>query len=81
MGGFAIGGRFTTLEGLLESIDEQVANNPLVGAISQGDSATDEVKQKMEEFHSKLKLFKDGKEHFTLILDDPAGNSYLQVRY
>ena len=39
MGGFALGGRFTTLEGLLTNIDEQVADNPFLGALATGDSA------------------------------------------
>ena len=79
MGGFALGGRFTTLEGLLTNIDDQVMENPFHGAVT-GDSATDGAKQKMEEFRQQLAEMKAGKQHFTLILDDPAGNSYLQVR-
>ena len=34
---------------------------------------------KMEEFRAKLGRLKAGQEPFTLVLDDPAGNSYLQV--
>ena len=33
----------------------------------------------MEEFRAKLGRLKAGQEPFTLVLDDPAGNSYLQV--
>ena len=79
MGGYALGGRFTTLEGLLANIDEQVADNPFLGALATGDSATNADKMKMEEFRDKLNRLKNGQDNFTLILDDPAGNSYLQV--
>ena len=40
MGGFALGGRFTTVEGLLTNIDEQISDNPFLGALATGDSAT-----------------------------------------
>jgi len=81
MGGFALGGRFTTLEGLLTNIDEQVADNPFLGALATGDSASNKDKMKMEEFRAKLGRLKAGQEPFTLVLDDPAGNSYLQDLY
>jgi len=81
MGGYALGGRFTTLEGLLANIDEQVADNPFLGALATGDSATNADKMKMEEFRDKLSRLKNGQDNFTLILDDPAGNSYLQDLY
>jgi len=81
MGGFALGGRFTTVEGLLTNIDEQIADNPFLGALATGDSATKEDKVKMSDFRDKLGRLKGGQEHFTIILDDPAGNSYLQDIY
>lgn len=41
MGGFALGGRFTTLEGLMTNVLEQVENNPFLGTTGiQGDSTT-----------------------------------------
>ena len=82
MGSHAIGGRFTTLEGLLENVLEKIENNPMAsfGALP-GDSAKDETKLKMDEFKSKLKEMISGEKNFTFILDDPAGNSYLQNLY
>jgi len=82
MGSHAIGGRFTTLEGLLENVLEKIENNPMAsfGALP-GDSAKDETKLKMDEFKLKLKEMISGEKNFTFILDDPAGNSYLQNLY
>ena len=81
MGGYALGGRFTTLEGLLENAMEQVENNPLLGATSAtGDSAVQIRKEKIQQFKKNLQDLMKCNKNFTLILDDPAGNSYIQVR-
>lgn len=70
-----LGGRYTTVEGILINIKEQLkGNNPL----TMGDSADTEVKQKLELFLSKLDEIILGKRKATLVLDDPCGNSYLQ---
>lgn len=82
MGSHAIGGRFTTLEGLLESVLEKIENNPMASfGAAPGDSAKTETKNKMDEFKRKLKEMIAGSKSFTFILDDPAGNSYLQNLY
>ncbi len=78
MGGYALGGRFTTLEGLLNNILDQVESNPMLGAVI-GDSTTPEQKMGMKQFQQRLKDLMECKEPFTIILDDPAGNSYIQV--
>ena len=80
MGGYALGGRFTTLEGLLDNVLEQVNNNPMLGALG-GDSVTAEQKQKIDQFLKDLMSLKDCEKPFTIILDDPAGNSYIQVSF
>ena len=80
MGGFAIGGRFTTLEGLLQNIYDELDTNAFIGAM-MGDSGTDEGKQKVSTFKSKLMAFIEFRETFTIILDDPAGSSYVQNVY
>ena len=82
MGSHAIEGRFTTLEGLLESVLDKIENNSMAftGALP-GDSATSDTKIKMDEFKRKLKLMIGGNQKFTFILDDPAGNSYMQNVY
>lgn len=74
----ALGGKFTTLEGLLKDIKDLIVNkNPFVS----GDSgATDRV-QKLNEFGEKLEKVMAGEMSVHIILDDPAGNSYLQNVY
>jgi len=80
MGGYALGGRFTTLEGLLDNVIEQINNNPMLGALG-GDSATSEQKMKIDQFKVDLMALKECQKPFTIILDDPAGNSYIQNSY
>ncbi|XP_066268497.1 zinc finger protein ZPR1-like [Branchiostoma lanceolatum] len=86
---YGIGGKFTTLEGLVIDIKEQLEKN----AFCLGDSSTDTGGNKMKEFLGKLaeknpKLtssvilqIADGKRMVHIELDDPAGNSYLQNVY
>lgn len=78
MGGAALGGRFTTLEGLLNNILDQVSSNPLWGA---GDAVAPDVNKRMDMFKERLGNMIRGEDKFTLILDDPTGNSYLQNVY
>lgn len=73
-----LGGRFTTVEGLLDQIyDELETRTPF----TQGDSVTEDRKEKFSEFLAKLKKVKDMEIPFTLVLDDPLANSYLQNIY
>ncbi|XP_011406423.1 PREDICTED: zinc finger protein ZPR1-like isoform X2 [Amphimedon queenslandica] len=71
-----LGGRFSTIEGILTSIKEQLAGaNPFV----TGDASSG---SKMAEFIKKLdEVIKGQKLNIHIILDDPAGNSYLQNLY
>jgi len=78
MGGGALGGRFTTVEGLLKSVMEEIEKNSVWGA---GDATAPDVQERMSVFKEKLHDLTEGKEEFTLILDDPAGNSFLQNIY
>lgn len=77
VGPHALGGRFTTIEGLLVAIKEQL-NDPQFSHMF-GDSKTDESRARMEEFLQRLEQVLEGKFRVTLVLDDPAGNSYIQV--
>lgn len=70
-----LGGRFTTVEGLLNIIHDELKANM---SFASGDSALVEKKKKMEDFLSKLRDAMELKLKFTLILDDPLGNSYVQ---
>jgi len=79
VGAGTLGGKFTTIEGLLVAMKEQLTErNPLIC----GDSSSDQLKDRMQEFTEKMENVISGKTlgiHF--ILDDPAGNSYLQNIY
>lgn len=78
LGMAAVGGKFTTLEGLLKDIkDLIVSRNPFVC----GDSGITDHVQKLKEFGEKIDKVISGETKVHLILDDPAGNSYLQNVY
>ncbi|XP_018778568.3 zinc finger protein ZPR1 isoform X2 [Serinus canaria] len=73
----ALGGKFTTLEGLLKDIRDLVEKNPF----TLGDSSTASRTGKLQEFIGKLQDIIEGKAQAHFIMDDPAGNSYLQNVY
>ncbi|XP_076367073.1 zinc finger protein Zpr1 isoform X2 [Tachypleus tridentatus] len=78
VGAGTLGGRFTTIEGLLNNIKDQLkADNPL----AQGDSADTSMKQRLDTFLKRLEEMIDCRLQATIILDDPCGNSYLQNLY
>ncbi|CAD5118947.1 DgyrCDS7621 [Dimorphilus gyrociliatus] len=74
-----LGGKFTTIEGLLLDIITQLStSNPFL----IGDSVEDNMNTKLKEFCTKLKNIADGElNNVHIELDDPAGNSYLQNVY
>ena len=85
-----LGGRFTTLEGILHQIYEELSDKMLSvagGAVSGkgdsegGDSKTLEERGRFEKFLSDLKAVKTASRPFTLIIDDPLDNSYVQNLY
>ncbi|KAL9645079.1 hypothetical protein ABK040_004570 [Willaertia magna] len=70
----SLGGRFTTVEGLLETIVEKLKET---NEFAIGDSA--QSKEKFEEFMSNFKKMQEGTfGPWTLIIDDPVSNSYIQ---
>uniref|UniRef100_A0A8C3LV02 Zinc finger protein ZPR1 n=1 Tax=Chrysolophus pictus TaxID=9089 RepID=A0A8C3LV02_CHRPC len=73
----ALGGKFTTLEGLLKDIKDLVERNPF----TLGDSSTPSKTEKLQEFIGRLQEIIEGKTKAVFIMDDPAGNSYLQNVY
>lgn len=74
-GAGVLSGRFTTVEGLLDSMRQQLAQeNPFF----QGDSATGSGRLRMGAVVEKLTQAAAGKLPVTLVLDDPCGNSYVQ---
>ncbi|KAI0367009.1 zf-ZPR1-domain-containing protein [Pilatotrama ljubarskyi] len=70
-----LGGRFTTLEGILDQIYEELSEKVFASGDSRGD------KDAFEQFLKKLKAVKNVERPFTVILDDPLANSYLQNLY
>ena len=90
-----LGGRFTTVEGILEQIYEELAEKAFVG-----DSSEEVERDKFKQFLSGLKAvrlprqvslivapnrtqfqIKNAERPFTIILDDPLANSYIQNLY
>ncbi|KAK4685358.1 zinc finger protein, partial [Tremellales sp. Uapishka_1] len=83
-----LGGRFTTLEGLLEEIYTELSTkvfrtgDSLTSGIGQqGAHTQSEDYKKFEDFLRGLKDVMAVTKPFTLILDDPVSNSYLQNLY
>lgn len=74
IGPHALCGRFTTVEGLLIAIKEQLIEQS--GMFY--DSQDTEQKDKMTNFFQKLDDVLKSKKPVTLVLDDPTGNSYIQ---
>ncbi|XP_039620045.1 zinc finger protein ZPR1 [Polypterus senegalus] len=78
LGMAALGGKFTTLEGLLKDIkDLIVEKNPFTA----GDSCTKEQVEKLQAFGKNIDKILNGQMDVHIILDDSAGNSYLQNLY
>lgn len=73
VGGRALGGRFTTAEGLVRATADQLADSP--GAVGDAPGLNTEG---LKGFIAKLQQVLEGTLPITLVLDDPAGNSYVQ---
>ncbi|KAF3912339.1 hypothetical protein AA313_de0206201 [Arthrobotrys entomopaga] len=73
-----LGGRFTTLEGLITQVHDE-----LHGRIfsETSDSMTAEEKYRWETFFDGLKKARAGEVEFTVILEDPLAASYVQNLY
>ncbi|XP_063075867.1 zinc finger protein ZPR1 [Engraulis encrasicolus] len=74
LGMAALAGKFTTVEGLLKDIKDLVMKNPF----TCGDSAVSERGDKLRAFAHKMDAIISGELKARLVLDDPAGNSYIQ---
>merc|ERR1712142_356601 len=73
---YSSSGRFTTVEGLLVYVKEQLGR---INPFGMGDSA--EKMTKMKTLVADLDLVMAGEKFVTIVLDDPVGNSYLQNTY
>jgi len=74
----SMGGKFTTIEGLLEALRDQLKR---MNQFQLGDSSLNIDKSKHLEFLGKLEELESGTVPFTIIVDDPVSNSYLQNLY
>jgi len=72
--GRSVGGKFTTVEGLIEDIKDDLSKNTFFF----GDSADQQEKEKYQKFIDGLSKLTSLEEPFTIILDDPLSNSYVQ---
>ncbi|PWN44673.1 putative ZPR1-protein binds to translation elongation factor eEF-1 [Ceraceosorus guamensis] len=71
-----LGGRFTTLEGLLQQVYDELSTRLMRGDSNRGESG------KFEDFLGKLKKAMSAEVcPFTVVLDDPLANSYIQNPY
>jgi len=73
-----LGGKFTTIEGLLTDIESALKNNPFTHG---GDSRESEDAIKWQTFFSDLEKMKEAQLPFTFILDDPLAASHIQNIY
>ena len=82
-----LGGRFTTLEGLLNEIYNELSTkvfrtgDSTTSGIGQEDRDAGSDERKFEDFLKGLKDCMSATTPFTLVLDDPVSNSYLQNLY
>lgn len=74
VGPTALGGRFTTVEGILMAMKQQLDG----GGIVFHDSSDENSKHRFANFLQKFEQILTLERPATLILDDPAGNSYVQ---
>jgi zinc finger protein len=73
-----LGGRFTTIEGLLTQVRDDLKSSIFGDAEDGGDSAVTAEKGRWTEFFAKLDTAILGNMPFTVILEDPLAGSYVQ---
>jgi zinc finger protein len=72
-----LGGRFTTIEGLLTQVRDDLKSN-VFDTGDGGDSMNSEAKQKWTVFFHNLTAAINGEAKFTITLEDPLASSYVQ---
>ncbi|KAK4940858.1 nucleolar zinc-finger protein [Elasticomyces elasticus] len=76
-----LGGRFTTVEGLLTQVRDQLRGQIFdVGDadLAQGDSMSSETKERWDKFFDRLDRAIKAEFTYTVILEDPLANSFVQ---
>jgi len=71
----ALSGRFTTVEGIIGAIRDQIEEQ---AKFFMGDSAVEGQEAPLKKILDGLLEIKELRKPATLVLDDPAGNSYIQ---
>ncbi|KAF2018979.1 zinc finger protein-like protein zpr1 [Aaosphaeria arxii CBS 175.79] len=72
-----LGGRFTTIEGILTQVRDDLRSS-IFDAGDGGDSLDTTTKDKWDSFFGQLTEAIEGKIKFTIILEDPLASSYVQ---
>jgi zinc finger protein len=72
-----LGGRFTTVEGILTQVRDDLKAS-IFDTGDGGDSMNSESKSKWTEFFAKVDSAINGQVKFTIILEDPLASSYVQ---
>lgn len=72
-----LGGRFTTVEGILTQVKDDLRSS-IFDTGEGGDSMNAETKEKWNAFFGKLEEATKGEVKFTIILADPLASSYVQ---
>jgi zinc finger protein len=73
-----LGGRFTTVEGILSQVRDDLKSSIFDAGATSGDSMESASKSKWTEFFAKLDSAINGEVKFTIILEDPLASSYVQ---
>ncbi len=73
-----LGGRFTTVEGLLTQVLEELESRVFT---ETSDSMETETYKRWKDFFDNLRLAISGKLQFTVIMEDPLAASYIQNIY
>lgn len=72
-----LGGRFTTIEGLLTQVRDDL-HSSIFDTGDSGDSMDSATKEKWDSFFGQLTAAINGDVKFTVILEDPLASSYVQ---
>ena len=73
-----LGGRFTTVEGLLAQVHDELHQRIFADDAGASDSLEAQTRERWRQFFAGLRDARDGRKTFTCILDDPLAASYVQ---
>jgi zinc finger protein len=73
-----LGGRFTTVEGLLTQVRDDLRRQVIGDDDAAGDSVAAEERARWDAFFARLDEAVEGRREFTVTLEDPLASSYVQ---